>query len=235
MSETVLELIGVQRAFGDLVIIEEANLTVAAGEIVGLLGPSGSGKSSLLHIAGLLEKPSAGEVRLLGDKASKRSDRQRTALRRDIVGFVYQFHHLLPEFDALSNVALPRRIAGESRASAEAEAARLLTSLGLGERLKHQPPQLSGGEQQRVALARAVVGKPDLIIADEPTGNVDPQMSERIMRLFIEMNRMGAAVLVATHDLELVRKLAKPVLRLQSGRVFKVAADGAKKSARSAT
>ncbi len=222
MSETVLELIGVQRAFGDLVIIEEANLTVAAGEIVGLLGPSGSGKSSLLHIAGLLEKPSAGEVRLLGDKASKRSDRQRTALRRDIVGFVYQFHHLLPEFDALSNVALPRRIAGESRASAEAEAARLLTSLGLGERLKHQPPQLSGGEQQRVALARALANAPRLLLADEPTGNLDPGTSADVFGALLKLVRAeGLAALIATHDHALAARMDR-IVTIENKRLVEV-------------
>lgn len=222
MSETVLELIGVRRAFGDLVIIEEANLTVAAGEIVGLLGPSGSGKSSLLHIAGLLEKPSAGEVRLLGDRASKRSDRQRTALRRDIVGFVYQFHHLLPEFDALSNVALPRRIAGENRASAEAEAARLLTTLGLGERLKHQPPQLSGGEQQRVALARALANAPRLLLADEPTGNLDPGTSADVFGALLKLVRAeGLAALIATHDHALATRMDR-IVTIENKRLVEV-------------
>lgn len=222
MSETVLELIGVRRAFGDLVIVEEANLSVAAGEIVGLLGPSGSGKSSLLHIAGLLEKPSAGEVRLLGGKASKRSDRQRTALRRDIVGFVYQFHHLLPEFDALANVALPRRIAGESRASAEAEAARLLTTLGLGDRLHHQPPQLSGGEQQRVALARALANAPRLLLADEPTGNLDPGTSADVFGALLKLVRAeGLAALIATHDHALAARMDR-IVTIENKRLVEI-------------
>ncbi|MEO1311245.1 MAG: ABC transporter ATP-binding protein, partial [Pseudomonadota bacterium] len=187
MSDVFLELDGVERAFGDLVIVDRADLQVRAGEIVGLVGPSGSGKSSLLHIAGLLEKPSGGVVKLLGRDASNRSDRDRTALRRDVVGFVYQFHHLLPEFDALSNVALPRRIAGRSKKDAETEAARLLSALGLGERLRHQPAQLSGGEQQRVAVARALANGPRLLLADEPTGNLDPATSGAVFDALLNL------------------------------------------------
>ena len=145
------------------------------GELVALVGPSGAGKSSLLHMAGLLEAPSRGEVFIAGQAASTLPDSERTRLRRDTVGFVYQAHHLLPEFTALENVAMPQRIAGRPRAAAEGEARRLLTQLGLAERLEHRPAQLSGGEQQRVAIARALANKPRLLLADEPTGNLDPK------------------------------------------------------------
>ncbi|MEL6365633.1 MAG: ABC transporter ATP-binding protein [Pseudomonadota bacterium] len=212
MSDVVLELDGVERAFGDLVIVDRADLQVRAGEIVGLVGPSGSGKSSLLHIAGLLEKPSGGVVKLLGRDASNRSDRDRTALRRDVVGFVYQFHHLLPEFDALSNVALPRRIAGRSKKDAETEAARLLSALGLGERLRHQPAQLSGGEQQRVAVARALANGPRLLLADEPTGNLDPATSGAVFDALLNLVRSeGLAALIATHDHALAARMDRVV------------------------
>src|SRR5689334_15856340 len=178
MTPTVLRLRGLERRFqsGDteLLVLDRVDLDIMPGEIVGLVGPSGSGKSSLLHAAGLLEEPSGGDVEIEGRSAWKLSDDQRTAIRRTRIGFVYQFHHLLPEFDALLNAALPALIAGVPRRRATGEAQRLLTGLGLAERIHHQPAQLSGGEQQRVAIARAMVNKPALILADEPTGNLDP-------------------------------------------------------------
>jgi len=160
---------GVLEVFGDV------SARLVPGELVALVGPSGAGKSSLLHMAGLLEKPSGGEVYLGGVAASGLSDRERTRLRRETIGFVYQAHHLLPEFDALENVMLPLMIAGKSRRDAKKEAARLLGILGLSGRLDHRPSQLSGGEQQRVAIARALANKPRLLLADEPTGNLDPK------------------------------------------------------------
>jgi len=159
---------------GQLEVFRDLNMSLQAGEIVALVGQSGVGKSSLLHMAGLLEAPSGGEIYIGGVAVSRLPEQERTRIRRDMIGFVYQAHHLLPEFDALENVVLPQMIAGNSRAEAAVEARRLLTALGLGERLTHRPAQLSGGEQQRVAIARALANKPRILLADEPTGNLDP-------------------------------------------------------------
>jgi lipoprotein-releasing system ATP-binding protein len=155
-------------------VLAGASLTVAEGEVVGLVAPSGAGKSTLLHIAGLLDTPTGGAVRLMGERASGLGDAARTRLRRDAVGFVYQFHHLLPEFSALENVAMPQRAAAVPRAAAAARARELLEAVGLGHRLEHRPAELSGGEQQRVAVARALANRPKLLLGDEPTGNLDP-------------------------------------------------------------
>lgn len=213
MSGDVLRLERVERRYGDLVVLTASDFALKRGETVGLLGPSGSGKSSLLHIAGLLERPSSGEVHVSGVACSALGDAQRTRLRRDALGFVYQFHHLLPEFTALGNVALPQLIAGKARKAAEADAARLLTALGLGERLNHQPGQLSGGEQQRTAIARAVANNPQILLADEPTGNLDPKTSERVFDELIGMVRnQGLAALIATHDQALARRLDRVVV-----------------------
>lgn len=203
-----LVLDNIARRYGDLIILKEVNLQLRRGEMIALLGPSGSGKSSLLHIAGLLEAPSDGEVVIGGRATSKMSDADRTRLRRDALGFVYQFHHLLPEFTALGNVALPPLIAGAKKDAAEEEAKRLLTLLGLGERLHHQPGQLSGGEQQRTAIARALANKPEILLADEPTGNLDPKTSDAVFDALIELVRgEGLAGLIATHDHRLARRL----------------------------
>ena len=207
-----LQLEGVARRYGDLVIVEGVDLALRRGEIVALVGPSGSGKSSLLHIAGLLEAPSSGEVRIGGAATSTLGDAARTRIRRDGLGFVYQFHHLLPEFSALGNVALPLLIAGAGKKDAEAEAARLLTALGLGERLHHQPGQLSGGEQQRTAIARALANKPDVLLADEPTGNLDPRTSDVVFEALLSLVRSeGLAALIATHDQRLAKKMDRIV------------------------
>jgi lipoprotein-releasing system ATP-binding protein len=209
----VLRLEKIERRYGDLVILQASDLTLQRGETVALLGPSGSGKSSLLHIAGLLEKPSAGEVYINGVATSTLSDAARTRLRCDALGFVYQFHHLLPEFSALGNVALPRLIAGKKRADAEAEAKRLLTLLGLGERLDHQPGQLSGGEQQRTAIARALANGPQILLADEPTGNLDPKTSERVFDALLDVvRREGLSALIATHDHYLAARLDRIIV-----------------------
>ncbi len=203
-----LRLDGIARRYGDLVIVENIDFQLMRGETIALLGPSGSGKSSLLHIAGLLEAPSAGEVHIAGKATSKLSDAQRTRIRRDTLGFVYQFHHLLPEFSALGNVALPQLIAGVSRRDAEARAAELLTTLGLGERLNHQPGQLSGGEQQRTAIARALANKPDVLLADEPTGNLDPKTSDVVFDALLKLVKSeGLAALIATHDQRLAKRM----------------------------
>jgi lipoprotein-releasing system ATP-binding protein len=209
-STPALRLRGLQRRFKsgetDLVVLDGVDLDIMPGEIVGLVGPSGSGKSSLLHAAGLLERPSGGEVEIEGRPAWDLNDDARTAIRRSRIGFVYQFHHLLPEFDAMLNAALPALIAGVPRKRATAEAERLLGVLGLSDRIRHQPAQLSGGEQQRVAIARAMVNKPALILADEPTGNLDPDTSTVVFSALSDLVRKeGAAALIATHNFELTK------------------------------
>ena len=208
VSGTVLKLERIERRYGELVVLLPSDLELRRGETAAVLGPSGSGKSSLLHIAGLLEAPSGGEVYIGGVATSTMSDAQRTRLRRDTLGFVYQFHHLLPEFTALGNVALPRLIAGKSKADAEKEAARLLTALGLGERLHHQPGQLSGGEQQRTAMARALANRPKILLADEPTGNLDPKTADKVFAELLELVRSeGLCTLIATHDSRLASRM----------------------------
>jgi len=206
----VLTLRGLSRHYqsgeDELVVLDQVDLHIMRGEIVGLIGPSGSGKSSLLHAAGLLEEPSAGDVLIEGHSAWKLNDDQRTGIRRNRIGFVYQFHHLLPEFDAVHNVALPGLIAGRTRRDAMADAERLLGVMGLSHRLHHQPAQLSGGEQQRVAIARAMINNPVLILADEPTGNLDPDTSTVVFSALSNLVRNeGAAALIATHNLELAK------------------------------
>ncbi len=213
MNEPALDLRGVSRHYGDLVILQPSGLVLKRGETAALLGPSGSGKSSLLHLAGLLEKPSGGEVFINGKPTVALDDTARTRIRRDSLGFVYQFHHLLPEFSALDNVALPQLICGKPRAEADAEARRLLTALGLGERVTHQPGQLSGGEQQRTAIARALVNRPRVLLADEPTGNLDPKTSDKVFDELLSMVRAeGLSALVATHDHRLARRLDRVIV-----------------------
>jgi lipoprotein-releasing system ATP-binding protein len=216
MSE-VLRLADITRRYkegeGQLEVFSGLNLTLNAGEIVALVGPSGAGKSSLLHIAGLLEAPTSGEIYVEGVPASRLPDQERTRIRRDRLGFVYQAHHLLPEFDALENVAIPQMIAGKSRAMARQEATRLLTLVGLGQRLSHRPSQLSGGEQQRVAIARALANRPRILLADEPTGNLDPRTSGGVFDALIQITRAeGLAALVATHNFELAARMDRTLL-----------------------
>jgi len=205
---------------GTLEVFRDASAALLPGELVALVGPSGAGKSSLLHMAGLLEKPSAGEVFVGGRPASSLTDTERTRIRRETIGFVYQAHHLLPEFDALENVMLPQMIAGKSRASAKAQAARLLDILGLSQRLNHRPSQLSGGEQQRVAIARALANNPKVLLADEPTGNLDPRTASGVFEALLSVVRSeGVAGLVATHNLDLAAKMDR-VLVLHDGRLL---------------
>ena len=221
MSDPVLSLRGVERVYkteaGDLPVLRGVDLDVYPGEVVGLIGPSGSGKSSLLHSAGLLERPDAGLVALGGRDCSKLSERLRTRIRLGTVGFVYQFHHLLPEFSALENVSMPGMIAGHSRAEAQARARDLLTELGLAERINHQPAQMSGGEQQRVAVARALANKPQLLLAVEPTGNLDPATSAAVFQSLYSLARgQGVAALIATHNMDLARYMDR-VFALKDG------------------
>jgi lipoprotein-releasing system ATP-binding protein len=223
MSEPVLQIAGLTRVYvtggKSLPVLTGIDLSVRAGEIVGLVGPSGSGKSSLLHAAGLLEHPTAGSVVVAGRDCGPLSDRERTALRLGMIGFVYQFHHLLPELSAIENVALPGLIAGRSRRDARDRAGDLLDRLGLAERLHHQPAELSGGEQQRVAVARALVNEPRLLLADEPTGNLDPATSEAVFQNIQDLVRAtGVAALIATHNLTMTGHMDR-VLALSGGHV----------------
>ena len=223
MSE-VLRLDTITRRYregeGQLEVFSGLSMSLKAGEIVALVGPSGAGKSSLLHIAGLLEAPTSGEILIAGDATSKLNDAERTRIRRETIGFVYQAHHLLPEFDALENVVLPQMIAGKSRADAVTEGTRLLGVLGLGKRLTHRPSQLSGGEQQRVAIARALANKPRLLLADEPTGNLDPKTSGGVFDALIAITRSeGLAALIATHNFELASRMDRALL-LHQGKLI---------------
>jgi lipoprotein-releasing system ATP-binding protein len=220
----ILRLDAITRRFkegdGQLEVFSNLALSLKPGEIVALVGPSGAGKSSLLHIAGLLEAPTSGEIYIDGVATSKLPDTERTRIRRDKVGFVYQAHHLLPEFDALENVVLPQMIAGVSKAVAAKEAERLLTVLGLGKRMTHLPSQLSGGEQQRVAIARALANRPRILLADEPTGNLDPRTSGGVFDALIAITRAeGLAALIATHNFELASRMDRALL-LHQGRLI---------------
>ncbi len=215
MSE-VLALSSICRSYaasnGPLEVLRHANLSLSRGELVALIGPSGSGKSTLLHIAGLLDSPQSGSIHIAGADASHASDAVRTRLRNQHIGFIYQFHNLLPELSALENVMMPQLIAGTKTAAAKARASELLARLGLAERLTHLPAQLSGGEQQRVAIARALANKPPLILADEPTGNLDPTTSESVTKLLLDIAREeGVAALIATHNMALAKRLTRAV------------------------
>jgi lipoprotein-releasing system ATP-binding protein len=204
-------------ATGGLTVLKGVNLDVMPGEVVGLIGPSGSGKSSLLHAAGLLERPTSGEIRIDGADVGGLDERARTHIRLASIGFVYQFHHLLPEFDARDNVALPLRIAGVGQVEARERASEVLTALGLGARLTHQPAQLSGGEQQRVAVARALANRPRLLLADEPTGNLDPATSQSVFEALQRLVKdTGVAALIATHNMELAGHMDR-VFALKDG------------------
>ena len=223
VSGSHFALRGIHRHFTqggrELHVLQGADLEIAAGEVVALVGPSGSGKSSLLHIAGLLERPDSGVIELAGHLIQGDDDTQRTALRLKHIGFVYQFHNLLPEFSAAENVAMPARLAGESAKQAHREAETLLQELGLADRATHLPSQLSGGEQQRVAVARALAHRPDLILADEPTGSLDAEAGGKVAALLLDGARAkGIAVLMATHDLDLAGQ-ADRIVYLRDGKI----------------
>jgi len=232
LAAAALRLDNVARRYAQgqstLEVFRNVRMVLKPGELVALVGPSGAGKSSLLHMAGLLEAPSDGEIFLDGAAASRLPDRERTRIRRDMIGFVYQAHHLLPEFSALENVMMPQRIAGKSREAARTEAVRLLTLVGLAERLEHRPAQLSGGEQQRVAIVRALANHPRLLLADEPTGNLDPKTAQGVFAALIDLVRSeGLAALVATHNLELAARMDRALV-LHEGRLI----DGGKLGAK---
>ncbi|MCA3370045.1 MAG: ABC transporter ATP-binding protein [Acetobacteraceae bacterium] len=223
MNEAPLRLAAVERRYrteaGELPVLLGADLTIAAGEIVALVAPSGTGKSTLLHLAGLLEKPDGGEVFIAGQAAGSLSDEARTTIRRTTIGFVYQFHHLLPEFTAAENIILPQLAAGKSRAEATQRAKDLLGIFGLQARLDHRPGKLSGGEQQRVAIARALANQPRLLLADEPTGNLDVGTSDRVFAELLEQVRgQGLAALIATHNPDLARRMDR-VVTLRDGKI----------------
>lgn len=222
MSDVVLELAGVEKTYNRgkpnaVQVLQGVDLTVARGEVVALVAPSGAGKSTLLHIAGLLDTADAGSVRIGGADMAGLSDRRRTAVRRADVGFIYQFHHLLPEFSAQENIVLPQLANGVAKAAAQARAMDLLTRVGIAPRAEHRPAALSGGEQQRVAFCRALANAPRLLLADEPTGNLDPATSDQVFGALMDLVRgTGLSALIATHNLELAARMDR-VLRLDKG------------------
>jgi lipoprotein-releasing system ATP-binding protein len=223
MAVAALELRGVRRIFKqagtELRVLNGVDLVLYPGEVVALVGPSGAGKSTLLHIAGLLERPDGGAVLIGGEDCGSLSEERRTLLRRSRIGFVYQFHHLLPEFSALENVMLPQMIAGIARRRARGKAAELLDRVGLGARAGHRPARLSGGEQQRVAIVRALANDPQILLGDEPTGNLDHATGESVMMTLLDLvHRTGLAALIATHNLDLARRLDR-IVALEDGRL----------------
>ncbi len=223
MNKPHLVLTDVHRHYGQgdsiVRVLEAANLAVNSGELVALVAPSGAGKSTLLHLSGLLESPQGGEIAIMGIPTSKLGDRGRTQLRRSTVGYVYQFHHLLPEFTALENVSMPQLIAGKSPAEADKRSMELLDLLGVGPRASHRPAELSGGEQQRIAIARAAANHPKVILADEPTGNLDPETSDLVFAALASLiKNEGAAALIATHNHDLARR-ADRIVTLKGGLV----------------
>lgn len=224
MSEPMLEMTGIEKGYNrgkpsEVLVLRGATIAVGRGEVVALVAPSGAGKSTLLHIAGLLDVPDSGTVRLDGREMGGLSDRARTEVRREDVGFIYQFHHLLPEFSALENVVIPQLANGVAKAVAEARARDLLDRVGVGARSGHRPAALSGGEQQRVAFCRALANGPKLLLADEPTGNLDPGTSETVFQVLLALVReTGLSALIATHNLDLAARMDR-VVRLDQGRV----------------
>jgi len=222
MNEAALRLDGIEKAYNrgkrnEVQVLRGAEVEIAQGEVVALVAPSGAGKSTLLHIAGLLDTPDAGAVEIAGEALSFASDRARTAARRDKVGFVYQFHHLLPEFSAAENIVLPQLANGVSAAEAEARASMLLDKVGLSPRATHRPAELSGGEQQRVAFCRALANAPKLLLADEPTGNLDPATSDTVFDALMQLVRdTGLSALIATHNPALAARMDR-TLRMENG------------------
>ncbi|OUS20700.1 ABC transporter [Litorivita pollutaquae] len=227
MSDPVLRLSAIEKSYNagkpnEVRVLSGVDVALNAGEIVALVAPSGAGKSTLLHIAGLLDTADSGTVEIEGEDMTARSDRKRTAMRREAVGFVYQFHHLLPEFTALENITLPQLANGTPRSEAELRAYDLMTRVGVEGRADHRPSAMSGGEQQRVAFCRALANAPKLLLADEPTGNLDPATSDQVFGTLLDLVRgTGMSALIATHNLELAAKMDR-VLRLEGGRLVPV-------------
>ncbi len=224
--EPILKLSDLRRTFGsgdrEIRVLAGATAALFPGEAVALVGPSGAGKSTLLHVAGLLETPDAGQVIVQGRDCAKMSDDERTRVRRSEMGFVYQFHQLLPEFSALENVIIPQLIRGRSRKTAELRATELLSGLGLAARLDHRPAELSGGEQQRTAICRALANSPKLLLADEPTGNLDPSTAEHVFKELVSLiETTGVAALIATHNMDLAARMHR-TLRLEGGLLVEV-------------
>ena len=225
MNDPMLELIGIEKAYNrgkpsEVVVLRGADIALARGEVVALVAPSGAGKSTLLHIAGLLDSPDSGVVRLGGQDMAGLSDRARTDIRRAEVGFIYQFHHLLPEFSALENIVLPQLANGVLQADAKARGMDLLGRVGIAARSDHRPAALSGGEQQRVAFCRALANNPRLLLADEPTGNLDPGTSDQVFGVLMDLVReTGLSALIATHNLDLAGRMDR-IVRLDAGRVI---------------
>ncbi len=227
MSDPVLQLKGIEKAYkrgeaGEVVVLRGADLTLEAGQVAALVAPSGAGKSTLLHVAGLLDTPDQGEVVINGQSMAKASDRRRTRMRREGVGFIYQFHHLLPEFTALENIVLPQLANGVSNSDANERAHALLTAVELSDRATHRPTALSGGEQQRVAFCRALANGPSLLLADEPTGNLDPDTSDVVFRTLMKVVRdTGLAALIATHNPALAERMDM-TFQLDAGTLTKI-------------
>ncbi|AGI66865.1 lipoprotein-releasing system ATP-binding protein LolD [Octadecabacter antarcticus 307] len=222
MNDVTLKVDGLKKAYnigkpGEVQVLHGVSLQIGKGEVVALVAPSGAGKSTLLHIAGLLDSPDDGTVAIGGEDMTKLGDRKRTAVRRNDVGFIYQFHHLLPEFSALENIVLPQLANGITQSVAEAHALDLLTRVGVDTRADHRPAALSGGEQQRVAFCRALANKPKLLLADEPTGNLDPGTSDQVFVALMELVRSsGLSALIATHNLELAARMDR-IVKLEAG------------------
>lgn len=220
----LLEVHGLEKTFEQagekLTIFKDLEMSIGEGEIVALVGASGTGKSTLLQLVGLLDTPTAGTILVNGKNATGLDDNARTKLRRESIGFVYQFHNLLPEFSALENVVVPQMIAGVSRKDAAARAEKVLSGLGLGARLSHRPARLSGGEQQRVAIARGIANRPHILLADEPTGNLDPAHSEQVFQMLIDLvRRNGIGALIATHNMDLADQMDR-VLEMKNGQLI---------------
>ncbi|MEL6240323.1 MAG: ABC transporter ATP-binding protein [Pseudomonadota bacterium] len=228
MSDPLLAIRHLKKSYNkgqpnEIEVLRDVDLTVKSGQVVALVAPSGAGKSTLLHIAGLLDMPDDGAISLRGRDMTRLSDRQRTLARRDDIGFVYQFHHLLPEFSALENIVLPQLAAGEAQGAAEQRAKDLLATVGLKSRADHRPAALSGGEQQRVAYCRALANKPRLLLADEPTGNLDPATSDQVFQALMGLVREdGLSALIATHNLDLAARMDR-TLRLDAGKITEAA------------
>jgi lipoprotein-releasing system ATP-binding protein len=223
MNDPLLHIEGLHKTFAqggeELTILHDVNVTIEPGEIVALVGPSGSGKSTFLQLAGLLDTPSKGHVLIGGEDMTTANDTKRTNFRRELIGFIYQFHYLQPEFSALENVMIPQMIAGRSKEHSKNRAVKLLERLGLGHRLNHRPARLSGGEQQRVAIARSLANQPGLLLADEPTGNLDPETSERVFAELLDLvHHIGVGAIIATHDMQLASRMDR-VLVLENGTI----------------